>query len=142
MVLSAVWLVRFALAAIRRRLRLGPGEWARWTATAAAVGLIFVVNYSDLPYQWRLTLSRSGMDQAAAEIVAGGSLDRGWIGLYPVDRVERTENGMRFLIGGLMGSGFLDPIGFAWSRSGPPPTIGEDIYAPLDGGWWYWRESW
>ena len=54
-------------------------------------------------------------------------------------RVDRYENGFRFLI---WGSGFLDPVGFAYASEGEPPIVGEDRYEPLGGGWWHWTESW
>jgi len=142
-VLAAIWLVRFiaAAGATRREFRLS--YWVRWLAIPVALGLVFVACAYRLPIHARFALSESALDQVAAEVAAGGSLDRGWIGLYPVERVERTDDGMRFIIGGLFGSGLFDPIGFAYSTDAEPPNIGrEDIYERFAGSWWLWQESW
>jgi hypothetical protein len=81
------------------------------------------------------------MDDVARDVAAGrrapASIDR--IGLWQVDRAERVRGGMRFLVAG---TGFLDPVGFAYSPQGTPPVIGEDDYVHLEGAWYVWTESW
>ena len=94
---------------------------------------------SPLPFEARLAGSRAGMEEAAVEVMAGPNASPGWIGLYPVERIDRYEKGFRFLISG---SGFLEPIGFAYVSEGQPPIVGEDRYEPMGDGWWYWTESW
>ncbi len=78
------------------------------------------------------------MEDAASQIAANPGAAPAWIGLYPVERIDRYENGCRFLI---WGSGFLDPVGFAYP-AGEPPRIGEDRYEFIGDGWWHWTESW
>jgi hypothetical protein len=107
-----------------------------WLAIPLAFAVAVRLTETSIPSHVRLALSRGAMDQAAAEVVAGGSTDRGWIGLYPAEHVERTANGMRFLI---PGAGFIDEVGMAWSASGEPAGVeGTDEYQPLEGGWWRW----
>jgi hypothetical protein len=135
-VVAGIWVTRFLGTAWTRRLRFPIGHWVRWLAVPAILGFVLVLTRLDVPFDVRLSLSRGAMDQAAAEVMAGGTTDRTWIGLYPVERVERTPTGMRFLI---MGSGFIDHIGLAYSTAGEPVNVdGNDLYGKLDGGWWTW----
>jgi hypothetical protein len=136
LLVAGVWLVRFLHAAWSKRLDLPGAEWLRWLAIPAIFFVALRLTETTIPYDVRLTVSRGAMDQAAAEVIAGGSTNRGWIGLYPAESVERTSNGMRFLIAD---SGFFDRIGLAYAVSGEPAGIdGTDEYQPLDGGWWRW----
>jgi hypothetical protein len=41
-----------------------------------------------------------------------------------------------------MDTGFLDPVGFAYSPNRQPAVIGEDTYVHFDGPWYLWEESW
>lgn len=133
---ALVWLIRFLGAASSRRLRLPAVHWLRWLVIPVAMGIVFLWTQTDGPSDARLALSRGAMDQSAAEVMAGGSTDRGWIGLYPVERVEQIGNGMRFLIAD---SGFIDRVGLAYSTDAQPDGIdGTDEYQPIDGGWWWW----
>jgi hypothetical protein len=133
------WIIWLALTLLQRGVRLPPRDWARWLAFPAVLGVAFLVSWSPLPFEVRLGLSRPGMDAAASTLEAGGDATFGWIGWFPVERTDRLEGGFRFLISG---SGFLDPIGFAYMRDGEPPVIGEDRYEPIGDGWWLWVESW
>lgn len=133
---ALVWLIRFLGAAWSKRLPFPATHWVRWLVIPVAMGLVFLWTRTDGPSGVRLALSRGAMDQAAAEVMAGGSTDRAWIGLYPVEHVERIGNGMRFLISG---SGFIDQVGMAYSTDGEPHGIdGTDEYRPIGGGWWTW----
>jgi hypothetical protein len=135
---ALIWLIRFAGALWSKRLRLPAMDWLRWLAIPAVLALVFLYTSTDAPFNLRLSLSRGAMNQAAIEVVAGGSTDRGWIGLYPVQRVERIANGMRFLIAD---SGFIDRVGLAYSTSAQPDGItGTDEYQSLGDGWWLWVE--
>lgn len=112
------------------------GHWLRWLAIPVVFFVGFRLTETSIPFDVRLSLSRGAMDQGAAEVIAGGTTDRGWIGLYPAERVERTANGMRFLF---PNAGFIDRIGLAYSTDGPPAGVdGTDEYAWLVGGWWRW----
>jgi hypothetical protein len=137
--LAAIWGARFLAALTVARLQFSLSEWVRWLGVPLILGLVFVWARSDGPYDLRLALSRQAMDQAAMEIVAGGSTDRGWIGLWPAEDVERIPGGMRFIVSG---GGFIDTWGFAYSMSGSRSDItdpeSEDSYAQLDGGWFLW----
>jgi hypothetical protein len=134
-----VWLFRLVPTLVHRRLRLTLREWALWIGMPVALFGAYAVTLSPVPFDLRLALSRPGMEAAATAIEADPDASFGWIGLYPVDRIDRFEGGFRFLI---WGSGFLDPLGFAYSPDGEPPVIGEDYYTPINAGWWHWAESW
>jgi hypothetical protein len=145
-VIAAAWLVRFGMAAARTRLRMPTAHWTRWLMIPVAMGLAFLVTRTDVLFDTRLALSRGAMDQMAADVMAGGSADRGWVGLYDVGEVERTANGLRFVIDD---SG-LYRLGFAYSPDGEP-RLTQDNYSPLwtgatfepvGGGWWLWSEAW
>jgi hypothetical protein len=144
LVLAAIWIVRFVVAVSTKRLRPSIGQLARWLAIPVAMGLVFAVTRTDALFDARLSLSRAGMDQVAAEVIAGGSTDRDWIGLYGVSSVEKTANGLRFVIDD---SG-LFRIGFAYAPEGQPAPGGDDPlwccdeYESVGGGWWLWTESW
>jgi hypothetical protein len=136
--LALLWLIRFVGALWSKRLRLQMRHVLRWLLIPAVLAVVFLYTRTDEPYDLRLSLSRDGMNEAATEVMAGGSTDRGWIGLFPVERVERISNGMRFLIAG---SGFIDGIGLAYSTDSQPDGIeGTDEYEPIGDGWWRWVE--
>ncbi len=139
MVLLAVWLFRLVPTLVHRRLRLQLREWAQWVGLPAILITTYYAFLSPFPFEARLAASRPGMDEAAARIMADADAAPGWIGLYPVDRIDRYENGFRFLI---WESGFLDPVGFAYASEGEPPIVGEDRYELIGDGWWHWTESW
>ncbi len=138
-VLLAVWLYRLIPTLVHRRVRLTAREWGQWLGLPALVIATYLAFLSPIPFDARLAASRGGMTAAAAEILTDADAEPAWIGLYPVARIDRYENGFRFLI---WGSGFLDPVGFAYASEGEPPRIGEDRYEPLGDGWWHWTESW
>jgi hypothetical protein len=136
--LAAIWLIRFIGAAWTKRLRSPVLHWIRWMTIPFVLGAVFLLTQTTVPSDVRLSLSREAMDQAATEVMGGGSTDRSWIGLYPAERVERIANGMRFII---PGSGFIDQVGLAYSTDDfPAGTDGTDEYSPLGGGWWTWIE--
>jgi hypothetical protein len=136
--LAGIWVARFTGATLTARLRFSLAEWVRWLAVPVILGSVFLLTRTSVPFDVRLSLSRGAMDQAAAEIMAGGSTDRDWIGLYAVERVEQIPNGMRFVVAG---GGFIDGWGFAYSTDGAPANVdGNDDYEHLDGNWWIWTD--
>lgn len=146
LVLAGIWSIRFALAAAQARLRLPLAHWIRWLAIPIVMSLVVLVTRTDVLFDVRLELSRDAMDQMVAEVMAGGSLERGWVGLYSVDGVERLENGLRFVVDD---SG-LYRHGFAYAPTGEPAQSTLENFGvwssashePLGGGWWLWTESW
>jgi hypothetical protein len=139
LVVAGIWVVRFLGAAWTKRLRFPMSHWVRWLVVPAAFGFVFVLTDLDVPYEVRLALSRDAMNEAAADVMAGGTTDRTWIGLYPVERVEQIPHGMRFLIAG---SGMINRMGFAYSTAGRPAEVdGNEDYARFDGNWWIWVDE-
>jgi hypothetical protein len=135
-VVAGTWLIRFLAAALTTGLHMPVRHWLLWLAIPLAFAVSIGLTRTSIPTDVRLALSRGALEQAAAEIMAGGSTDRGWIGLYPAEHVERTANGIRFLI---PGAGFIDQVGMAWSANGEPAGVdGTDVYQPLGDGWWVW----
>jgi hypothetical protein len=121
-------------AVLKDRLLVGMAGIVILTAAAVVV---------DAPLRFRFVASQAAMDDVSAELSApdapAGLPDR-WIGLFDAEAIEGFDGGFRFLV---KDSGFLDPVGLAYSPGGPPPNIGgEDWYEPFHGPWWIWVESW
>jgi hypothetical protein len=145
-VLAAIWLIRFLLAVRGNRGRMSTAHWARWLAIPLALGLVFGITRTDALIQARFDLSRGALDQMAADVTAGGSLDRGWVGLYSVGTAERTANGFRFVVN----DDGLGRWGLAYSPAGEPkeseanssPAWGGAWFQHLDGPWWVFMQEW
>lgn len=137
--IGLTWVLCFSITAFRARLHITPTGWMRWLGIPILGTLFVVLVAMDVPLRVRFELSRPALEQAEARVEAGETIQPGWIGLYPIERIDRLPNGARFLVSG---SGFLDPCGFAYNRGERPPVLGEDSYYELVGGWWVWRESW
>jgi hypothetical protein len=139
---AAVWLLSAAgwmgHVGFRRAIRSG------WLATGVLVGVgtILAVVFA-LPLHARFELSRPSLDALTVEMSqpdAPEMTEQRAVGLFDAEWVEPFDGGYRFLV---RGTGFLDPTGFAYSPSGPPPNIGgEDRYYWFSGPWWIWVESW
>ena len=141
--IALMWLVRFIS---HSRFRMSAAQWIRWLVIPAVMGMVFVAALSDSLFDTRFALSRSALDRMAAEVMAGGPTERGVVGLYNVGEVERTANGVRFVLTdvGLFRSGL------AYASTGEP-MMAEDNYSPLwccgsfeplVDGWWIWYEEW
>jgi len=137
-IVAALWLFRFVPTLVHRRLRLSGRGWLQWAGIPAILLGTWMLFVSGLAFEVRLALSRAGMEEAASAILTDDEASPGWIGLYPVDRIDRFDGGFRFLI---WGSGFIDPLGFVYVVEGEPPIIGEDISQQIDANWWHWQES-
>jgi hypothetical protein len=131
--ITSAWVVRIVGSA-REHLRFSPVESFRWLAIPSILGLAGLIIWSGAPFDVRLSLSRAGMDQAAAEVIAGNTTERQWIGLWAVDNVERIPGGMRFIVAS---GDSKERWGFAYSERGGRPAImdGSDRYEHLDGSW-------
>lgn len=123
-----------ALAAFRDRSVLA--------GVAIAVSTLLAV-VLELPLQARWQLSQGPIEALVVQMTASnapGSIEDRPVGLFDAERVESFDGGFRFLV---KGTGFLNPYGFAYSPSGPPPDIGgEDYYEHFTGPWWFWEEDW
>lgn len=137
--IAGSWVVRIGGAA-RERLRFSPVEWTRWLAIPAIFGIIGLIIWSNAPFDVRLALSRAGMDQAAAQVIADDRAERQWIGLWAVEDVERIPAGMRFIVAS---GDSNERWGFAYSETGGRPAImdGDDRYERDDGNWWIWTDG-
>ena len=89
---------------------VGVGQW-RWSrasvGTRAVVpvvfGLVGVISFSDVALHARFAVSRTALDRMAESALAGEVPSAAWVGLYPLESVERSgATGVRFRIGGGM----------------------------------------
>jgi hypothetical protein len=143
-----VWLPRFLSAVGRARGRLTASKWAGWLAIPLLIGTVFAVSLTEGPSDARLSMSRGALDAMAADVLAGGSTDRGWVGLYAVGRVDLTENGLRFVVN----DSTLGRWGFAYSTSGEPVFIDDEEeqaglwtgawFDSVGAGWFRWTQEW
>jgi hypothetical protein len=146
LLLAAVWATRLAATVTGGGLRMSAAAWARWLLVPAAMGTAFALSLSDVPFEVRLALSRDAIDQMAADVMAGGSTERGVVGLYIVGHVETTANGIRFV---LEDSG-LSRHGLAYATDGEPrltddnysPLWTSPLFHPVGANWWLWSEGW
>jgi hypothetical protein len=145
--LAGVWSVRFLMALQVTRARMPAAHWARWLAIPLALGLVFALTRTDILIQGRFDLSRGALDEMGRDIEAGGSLQRGWVGLYDVGTAERTDNGFWFVIDD---SG-LGRWGLAYSPGGKPKQSDENFggglwtgasFQHIDGPWWTFQQGW
>jgi hypothetical protein len=146
LLLAAVWATRLAATVTGGGLRMSAAAWARWLLVPAAMGTAFALSLSDVPFEVRLALSRDAIDQMAADVMAGGSTERGVVGLYIVGHVETTANGIRFV---LEDCG-LSRHGLAYATDGEPrltddnysPLWTSPLFHPVGANWWLWSEGW
>jgi hypothetical protein len=144
--LAGVWSVRFLMALRETSAKMRAADWARWLAIPLALGLVFALTRTDILIQGRFDLSRGALDEMARDIEAGGSLQRGWVGLYDVGMAERTDNGFWFEIDD---SG-LGRWGLAYSPDGEPKESEETYtglwtgatFEHLHGPWWTFQQEW
>ncbi|WP_424527901.1 hypothetical protein ACOZ38_00625 [Sphaerisporangium viridialbum] len=146
-VLGIVWIPRFVVAALRRDGRPGlRRHWARWIAVPIAGALVAGLVVLDMPFRARFAFSEPHFTRLAQAVASGtepGLRDSRWVGLFPVDNVQRLGGGILFDI---EGTGFLDGYGIAWSPKGEPGP-GEDgydrvRYEHLEGPWYTFMEPW
>lgn len=133
-------LLRLIVAVAAGGLQTVRGAWKRWTASVAIVVATIGLLFTSAPLLVRFNLSQAEMDQVAREALATSEpfeVER--VGLFPVQRVERFDGGVRLVVNECM----VDLCGFAFSSEGKPPNLGgEDTYHHLDGNWFLWEESW
>jgi F0F1-type ATP synthase assembly protein I len=139
--LGLAWIGWVLYIALRHRSAFTPRQAVRLLAAPLLGVMAFAVVETDAAFQVRYAASKGAMNAVAREVAAGSRSPQGIdrIGLWNVEKVERVRGGMRFLV---EDTGFLDPVGFAYSPRGKPPVIGEDFYEHFDGPWWIWQESW
>ena len=112
------------------------------------MGTVFALSLTGAFVEARLGASRNAMDQMAADVLAGGSATRGWVGLFDVGTVDLTENGLRFIVD----EDTLGRWGYAYSSAGEP-VFNEDAdeeaglwtgawFEPVGDGWWEWMQGW
>jgi len=138
--LGMIWLVRLIFAIVlNRRAFFNRRAWL-WAAPPILLITSAAFVFFPAPMLVRFELSQNAMDSFARDVIDDASFERqSYVGLWPVGRVKRTDDGMRFLVRGAM---FLDEYGFAYSRGGKPQRIGEDNFVHLEGPWYLWEKSW
>lgn len=145
-VIGTVWFARFWMAQAPGRPPMTRGDRLRWLAIPVALGVVFALTRTDLVKEARFDLSRGALDDMATDVMAGGSIERGWVGLYDVGAVERTANGFWFVLA----DDGLSRIGLAFAPEGEPRESEENfspVWQPaefqhLDGPWWTFAQGW
>jgi hypothetical protein len=130
------WLVRLVFLAAPQA-RTFPGRWRlRWALPMLILAGAAALMVLDVPLRLRFEASRPALDQLAAEVMAGSTSTPDSAGLYDLESLTRTPDGVRFLV---EGSGFIDRFGFAFAADGDPSDPdSDDVYRPLGGGWFVW----
>lgn len=138
--LGAYWLIRLVAALLTGSTTTLRRSWRGWAIPVAVVGVTAGSLWTWTPLLLRFNVSQAAMDDLAREVTSSSTTSRpDRVGLYSVGRVQRFEDGMRFIV---RGAGFIDKYGFAYSPDGRPPNLGEDNYVHLEGPWYVWEESW
>ena len=143
--IAIAWGAHFLIAAVATRFKMSPGEWARWLAIPLAMSLVFFATRTDSVREARFALSRPALDAMVTEVMAGGTTQRGWAGLYHVGKFERTGNGVLFVL-----DEFLIRVGFAYAPTGMPQFSENNdsglwtwpTFEPVGDGWWYFVQGW
>jgi len=145
-ILAGVWFAQFWIAQAPGRRPMTRQDRFRWLAIPVALGLVFALTRTDAVKEARFGLSRGALDEMAANVMAGGPLERGWVGLYDVGTVERTANGFWFVLA----DDGLARIGIAYAPTGEPiesdanysPLWQAALFEHLDGPWWAFAQGW
>ena len=144
--IAGTWLIGFWKAQSPGRPPMSRGDRRRWLAIPVALVVVFAVTRTGALKVARFDLSRGALDQMAADVMAGGSVERGWVGLYDVGAVERTGNGFCFVLA----DDGLSRVGLAYAPSGEPIESEENfsplwqpaMFEHLDGPWWRFAQGW
>jgi hypothetical protein len=146
--LGAIWLLRVGAVLLDRRWPTEPAGQLRWLGIPLLVAVVFAVTVTDVLYEVRVALSRGAMDAMVTEVMSGGSTDRKLVGLYYVEQVQLTRNGLRFVVD----DSLLGRWGFAYAEREEPDFIQDDeeagglwtepSFTPIGDGWWRWSEFW
>jgi hypothetical protein len=137
LLIGLIWLVRLiiALATTRREIR-----WRNWLIQPAFVVALAALAFADAPLRTSYLINRGAMNAQARAVLAGKdpqTIHR--IGLYRVSWAQKTSpTSFQFIIDG---AGFIDPVGFAYSKKGPPPAVSPSTYEHWDGPWYTWTEK-
>lgn len=117
------------------------GPLRRWLAPPIIAATCALLIALQVPSTLTLACSRPAMNRLATRFQQTGQITPapGWIGLYPVRRLDVHADGFRFTI---TGAGFLDAVGYAYYPATTPPQLGEGHFTPVGGGWYEWIESW
>lgn len=129
--IAAGWGICFIAAALNARTRMSKPALARWLGIPALGLVCLALMLSGVPATVRFELSRSALDQAAARVEAGETVEPGWIGLIPIDSVE-VDGTETYLW--VAGSGGFGQCMLVHARDTARPDWGGAH--DLGGNWW------
>jgi len=115
-----------------------PGDWNWWVAPVIKV-VVVLLCMANIPGSTAYIISRSDMNQIAAKVTSadkGSKFSSQWVGVYPADKIEQMDGGMRFRVKGA-GSRFVLRIWFCFSPDGVPASTGSIVQVEHFDGDWY-----
>lgn len=137
-----VWIARVAISVYLTRRHVPPDHRpARSRGYLVGPVVVLVVAGAitlRIPYWCTFWVSRPFMDALAARAMTNNDpLPQKWfIGLYPVERIERIPGGVQFFIAH---AGFLSEEGFVYVQ--PPPRSVGPSWKRRPGGWFEFYKS-
>lgn len=137
--LILIWLFRMLIRfALRRKYGCAAQSPTRWLVIPTAFAAVAVSSAAQFPLRVGFWFSRPSLDALAVEVASSpaSSFEPRWVGIYRVNEIHRTSSGVVMTV---VGAGFRDTLGFAFSSVAVPPTLSVEAYSPLSGGWSVWR---
>ena len=142
MLLLCAWLARWTITSFlahyyRRTVFKEPGAWRAHAIVPVVFAATLTITISGFPARLTFWFSRPSLNTLATQFTSAGKISGAptWIGLFPVDPVQRVAGGFRFIV---RGSGFMDRYGFAYLPNGPPGDQPQDVYSLYSGPWYIW----
>ena len=142
--MGLVWLIRALVALLvyarwHAIVQPAPGRLRRWAVFPIIVCVCWVMLYAAVPIRVRFLASLPWLNEAATatdmETLTWAKTK--WVGLFPIDKVDRLPNGVQMRI---EGSGrAMSWWGLAYSTTPLPARTRCDLYWPLWGDWYVWK---
>ena len=113
-------------------------HWRQGVIAPSLALITLVLIASHAPLYVAFQISRPAMDRLARQTMASPAPpQRRWVGVFPIDKIEKTRNGMRFQV--LGAGGPFSTAGFIYSSGGRV----DDYYgySHYSGNWYRWSSG-